>query len=57
MSIDSQLKEMLAFAERDGLNVVETKHESHSAKESGCRPVFNELLTDLKTGNSAGLML
>lgn len=50
MSIDSQLKEMLALADRDGLNITETKHESHSAKESGQRPVFNELLNDLRSG-------
>ena len=37
MSIDSQLKEMLALAERDGLEIVETKQESHSAKQSGYR--------------------
>ncbi len=56
MSIDSQMKEMLALAERDGLNIVETKHESHSAKESGCRPVFNELLNDLRVGKFNGIL-
>jgi DNA invertase Pin-like site-specific DNA recombinase len=56
MSIDSQMKEMLALAERDGLNIVETKHESHSAKESGCRPVFNELLNDLRVGKFNGVL-
>lgn len=50
MSIDSQLKEMMAMAERDGLNVIETKQESYSAKQSGNRPVFNELLEDLRNG-------
>lgn len=56
MSIDSQLKEMLALADRDGLNIVETKHESHSAKESGQRPVFNELLSDLRAGKFNGVL-
>lgn len=56
MSIDSQLKEMLALADRDGLNIVETKHESHSAKESGQRPVFNELLNDLRAGKFNGVL-
>ena len=56
MSIDSQLKEMLALADRDGLNIVETKHESHSAKESGCRPVFNELLEDLRANKFNGVL-
>lgn len=50
MSIDSQIKEMMAMAEREGLNIVATKHESFSAKESGHRPVFNELLHDLRNG-------
>lgn len=47
---------MLALAERDGLNIVETKHESHSAKESGRRPVFNELLNDLRSGKFNGVL-
>lgn len=56
ISIDSQLKEMLALADRDGLNIVETKHGSHSAKESGQRPVFNELLSDLRAGKFNGVL-
>lgn len=56
MSIDSQLKEMLALAERDGLEIVETKHESHSAKQSGQRPIFNELLNDLRAGKFNGVL-
>ncbi len=56
MSIDSQLKEMLVLADRDGLNIVETKHESHSAKESGRRPVFNELLEDLRANKFNGVL-
>ncbi|HMS31499.1 MAG TPA: recombinase family protein [Candidatus Saccharibacteria bacterium] len=50
MSIDSQIKEMQAMAERECLNVIEVKNESFSAKESGHRPVFNELLHDLRNG-------
>ncbi len=56
MSIDSQLKEMMATAERDRLNVVETKQESYSAKQSGNRPVFNELLEDLRSGKYNGIL-
>lgn len=29
MSIDSQVKEMLTLAEREGISIVETKRESH----------------------------
>lgn len=50
MSIDSQIKEMQAMAERENLNIVDVKQESFSAKQSGHRPVFNELLHDLRSG-------
>ena len=49
MSIDSQVKEMLQIADRENLEVVDIRRESHSAKDSGQRPVFNEILADLKT--------
>jgi DNA invertase Pin-like site-specific DNA recombinase len=48
LSIDSQIKEMMAIAERENLEVICTKFESHSAKNSGQREVFNELIYDLK---------
>ena len=44
------------MAERDGLNVIETKQESYSAKQSGNRPVFNELLEDLRNGKYNGIL-
>lgn len=50
MSIGSQIKEMQAMAEREGLNIIEVKQESFSAKQSGYRPVFNELLHGLRNG-------
>ena len=48
MSIDSQIKEMTDLANRDGLIIKEIRQESHSAKSSGLRPVFNQLLIDIK---------
>lgn len=48
MSIESQLNEMRSLASREGLCVVETKTESHSAKASGERPVFNGVIADLR---------
>lgn len=48
MSIDSQIKEMLQLAERDNLEIVAMKRESHSAKETGQRPVFNEIVEEIK---------
>ncbi len=50
LSIDSQIKEMGQIAEREGLNVIEIRRESHSAKESGQRPVFEEILKDIDDG-------
>ncbi len=50
LSIDSQIKEMLELAKREGLDVVELKRESHSAKETGQRPVFNEIIDEIKQG-------
>ncbi len=32
LSIDSQIKEMMQIAEKEGINVVEIRQESHSAK-------------------------
>jgi DNA invertase Pin-like site-specific DNA recombinase len=48
LSIDSQIKEMLQIAEREGLNIVETKRESHSAKDSGQRETFNQIVADIR---------
>ena len=56
LSIDSQVKEMLQIAERDGLEIVEIRRESHSAKDSAQRPVFNELITDIRIGRFNGIL-
>jgi len=56
MSIDSQIKEMQEMAERESLNVVEIKRESFSAKQSGHRPIFNELLHELRNGSFDGIL-
>jgi DNA invertase Pin-like site-specific DNA recombinase len=56
LSIDSQIKEMLELAERDGLEVVEIRRESHSAKESGQRPVYKEILEDVRRGRFNGIL-
>jgi site-specific DNA recombinase len=50
LSIDSQIKEMLRLAENEKIEIVETKKESHSAKEAGQRPVFNEIVEEIKSG-------
>ncbi len=56
MSIDSQIKEMLELAEKEKLNIVEIRKESHSAKESGQRPVYNQLLVDISKGMFNGIL-
>jgi len=56
LSIESQIKEMLLIAEKENLNVVEIYRESHSAKESGQRPVFNQMLTDIRSGKFNGIL-
>ncbi|OGK18638.1 hypothetical protein A2779_01345 [Candidatus Roizmanbacteria bacterium RIFCSPHIGHO2_01_FULL_40_98] len=56
MSIDSQIKEMHALASREGLFIKEVREESHSAKASGGRPVFNQILVDIEQGEFSGLL-
>lgn len=50
LSIDSQIKEMLELATRENLNIIEIRRESHSAKETGQRKIFNELVNDVRQG-------
>lgn len=56
LSIDSQIKEMETMAARDNLEIVEIKKESHSAKEAGQRPVFNEIVDEIKSGKFNGII-
>lgn len=56
LSIDSQIQEMEKMARNEGLEIVVTKKESHSAKEAGQRPVFNEIVEELKEGRFSGIL-
>lgn len=56
LSIDSQIKEMLQLADRECLEVVVLKRESHSAKETGQRPVFNEIVEEIREGKYNGIL-
>lgn len=47
---------MLRIAETEGLEVVEIKRESHSAKSQGERPVYNEMIKELKQGKFNGIL-
>jgi len=56
LSIDSQVKEMLAIAERENLDIIDIRREAHSAKDSGQRPVFKELLEDIRRARFNGIL-
>lgn len=56
LSIDSQIKEMLLLAERESLEIVCMKRESHSAKETGQRPIFNEIIQEISEGKYNGIL-
>ncbi len=57
LSVDSQINEMLTTAQREGLTIVDIYRESHSAKDCGQRPVFNQLLTDIRSGKFNGILV
>jgi len=56
LSIDSQVKEMLQLAERENLEIVDIRREAHSAKDSGQRPIFKEILADVRRGRFNGIL-
>ncbi len=56
LSIDSQIKEMLEMAKAENMEIREIRKESHSAKDSGQRPVYNQLLADIRTGMFNGIL-
>ena len=47
---------MLSLAEKEKLEIVEIKRESHSAKEAGTRPVFNEIVEGIKSEKYNGIL-
>ncbi len=47
---------MLQLAEREGLEIMEIRRESHSAKATGQRAVFNEIINDIKLGKFNGIL-
>ena len=56
MSINSQIEEMKLLAKRENIRVKEIKIESHSAKESGARSVFIELIKGIRSGKFNGIL-
>ena len=55
-SIDSQIKELTAIAQRLNLNVVSILTEEKSAKEPGNRPIFSKLMTMITQGKANGIL-
>ena len=55
LSLDSQEKELLALAERLGIEIVKIFRESKSAKEPG-RPIFNEMLKYISSGKAEAIL-
>ncbi len=51
MSIDSQVKEMTTIAEKENIFIKDVRNESYSAKISGNRPVFNQMIEDIRDGS------
>lgn len=56
LSIDSQIKEMLDLAKRDGIEVADIYRESHSAKDSGQRPIYMQLINDIRSAKFGGIL-
>ncbi len=51
MSIDSQVKEMTTLAEKENIFIKDIRSESYSAKVSGSRQVFNQMIEDIRGGS------
>jgi len=56
ISIDSQVKEMMAIAKRDNLTVENIYEESHSAKKCAQRPIFSSLMAEIENGKYTGIL-
>ena len=56
MSMESQINEMTAVAERDGIEITDIIQESKSAKATGQRPQFNQLIQRIANGEANGIL-
>ncbi len=55
-SLDAQKDAITAFASQNNLSIIEWFEEKETAAKSG-RPVFNQMLRQLKQGKAAGLVI
>jgi site-specific DNA recombinase len=56
LSIESQLKELREYANKNKLCVVDEFVEAKSARKPNNRPTFNQLLLDLQTNKADGIL-
>ena len=56
VSIPSQIEELTRLKNQNGLNVADIVDESHSAKKSGQRPVFNQMICDIEASKITGIL-
>lgn len=56
MSIDSQINEMTQMANHLGIYIKEIRKESHSAKISGKRPIFAQMIEDIRSNIFDGIL-
>lgn len=47
---------MLALAQKEDLNIIDIKRESHSSKEVGQREVFNQMIKEVREGKYNGIL-
>ena len=55
LSLESQLAELHAYAEKEHLTIVEEFSEAMTAKQPG-RPIFNEMVARLEQGDANGII-
>ncbi|MDD5760742.1 MAG: recombinase family protein [Candidatus Pacebacteria bacterium] len=55
LSLEAQETELREFAKKEQLTIVDTFHESHTAKEPG-RPIFNKMLERIEKGEAEGII-
>ena len=55
-SLPDQIADCQKYARDNGLNIVETIQESKSAKKSGNRPLFTQMIKDIERGKYDGIL-
>ncbi|WP_256372963.1 recombinase family protein [Pseudoruegeria sp. HB172150] len=56
VSLEAQMDSILAFASRENLSIIKWFEEKQTAAKGG-RPVFNQMLTQLRRGSARGVII